>query len=98
MEEDQTSMQPDYKENISHLPCIQDGVFVGLVGTKREKMESKQRKRHVTIVQSVKSSFENNVLKVFRPRVRSENYWPKLGYFKYFWRFFDVCFLSTTLY
>ena len=81
MEEEQKSMQPDCIENISHPACIQDGVFVGLVGTKREKMESKQTKRHVTIVQSVKSSFGKNVLKLFTPRVRSENYWPKLGYF-----------------
>ena len=74
LEEDQTSMQPDYKENISHPSCLQDRVFVGFVGTKREKMEKKQRKRHVTIVQSVKSSFVKNVLKVFTPRVRSEYY------------------------
>ena len=73
-EEDQTPMQPDYKENISHPTCIQNGVFVEPVGTKREKMESKQRKRHVTIVQSVKSSFVKNALKVLTPRVRSENY------------------------
>ena len=67
-------MQPDYKENILHPACIHDVVFVGLVAKKREKMERKQRKRHVTIVQSVKSYFVKNVLKVFIPRVSSENY------------------------
>ena len=67
-------MQPDYKKNISHPACIQDGVFVRVLCTKREEMESKQRKRNVTIVQSVKSSFVKNVLKIFAPRVRSENY------------------------
>ena len=45
MEENQTSMQPDYKENISHLACIQDGVFVGLVGTKREKNGKQTKKK-----------------------------------------------------
>ena len=64
------NMQPDYKKNISHPACIQDGV----VGTKREKMEKKQRKRYVTIAQSVKSSFVKNVLKVFTQGVRSENH------------------------
>ena len=81
MEEDQISMQPDYKETILQPVCTQDMVFVGLVRTRKEKMESKQRKGHVIIVQSVRSFFVKNVLKVFTPRVSSENYWPKLGYF-----------------
>ena len=51
-EEDQTSMQPDYKENISHPACIQNGVFVGPVCTK-SKNRKQTKKRHVTIVQSV---------------------------------------------
>ena len=67
-------MQPDYKETILHPACIQDVVFIGLVGTRKEKMESKQSKRYVTVVQSGKSFFVKNVLEVFTPRVSSENY------------------------
>ena len=35
-------MQPGYKETIFHPACIQDAVFLELVGTKREK--AKQEK------------------------------------------------------
>ena len=43
-------------------------------GYKKRKNGKQIKKRHVTIVQSVKSSFVKNVLKIFAPRVRSGNY------------------------
>ena len=50
-------------------------------GYKKRRNGKKTKKRNVTIVQSVKSSFVKKFLKIFAPTVRSENYWQKLRYF-----------------
>ena len=70
----QIFMQPGYKEIISRPACTQDAAFVGLVDTRKEKMESKPKKTPAIIVKKVKCSFARNALKVFTPKVRSEHH------------------------